>query len=242
MSEQPEPVATSDPGTLNVLAETDEMRQLRHAATPSPQVDAGMAGPASARTDPALDQPPPRPRLFPGTDKPVVESGRGRGRLAPSEQAALAGEHPLVRELLLTPGHWHLWPAVAVLRWMLRQASGDRGRLLYRSKPSLDFPPGEVEDVELTGGGSVGLTLRAPGIAAPGTPLPTSDIQRIIDDQRRGGAIAAWLDGFGDRFMQVVEVAQAQEQLGVRSRRWRRSPHPAHGQQPGRSIRDVGFG
>ncbi len=149
----------------------------------------------------------------PGTSLPLAAESQA-ARTRPSGAGAVdAGQHPLIRELLLTPGHWHIWPAVAVLRWMLRQTNADGGRLAYRSKPSLDFPPGEIDEVELTGTGIVGLVLRSPGIAAPGSPLPTADIQRIMQDQRHGGAIARWLDGFGDRFMQAVETAQAQNNV-----------------------------
>ena len=209
MSEQPERVALSESSTLEVLDETDEARDLRRAATVSPLVDTGV-GSAPDLDEPSLPEAPPPPRTYPGTPAPLADGSPVRRSPKATSDREPAGEHPLVRELLLTPGHWHIWPAVAVLRWMLRQASTNTHRLMYRSKPSLDFPPGEVEEVELTGSGVVGLTLRAPGIAAPGSPLPTADIVRIIEDQRHGGAMAAWLDGFGDRFMQAVETAQAQ--------------------------------
>lgn len=208
---QPEPVGAQAPDAVDPYEEGDD---LRDAATASPLANPRGVGPAPTRRQ-AFDRPPPLPSVYPGTNTPVAPAAADpKSAPAAAEEAngaSLAGEHPLVRELLLTPGHWHTWPAVAVLRWMLRQtASADTHRLVYRSKPSLDFPPGEVDEVELTGSGVVGLTLRAPGIAAPGSPLPTSDILRIIQDMRRGGALAPWLDGFGNRFMQAVETAQAQ--------------------------------
>ena len=174
---------------------------------------AAVDGTEDVRDRRALDPKPPEARVYPGTDVPLadkLETARARRR---AEDAALVGQHPLIRDLLLTPGNWRIWPAVAVLRWMLRQTSADGGRLVYRSKPSLDFSPGEIDAVELTGSGVVGLLLRSPGIAAPGSPLPTADILRIMQDQRRGGVIAQWLDGFGDRFMQSVESAQAQNNV-----------------------------
>ena len=205
MSEQPETVRMPASSGYDLYDERDAARDLHDAATASPLVNPAAVGPAPKRLVQTSDRPPPA-RVRPGTSTTLAEKAK-----PDANGDGLAGAHPLIRELLLTPGHWHIWPAVAVLRWMLRQASdADTHRLLYRSKPSLDFPPGEVDEVDLSGSGVVGLTLRAPGIAAPGSPLPTTDILRVIEDQRRGGALAAWLDGFGDRFMQTVEAAQAQ--------------------------------
>lgn len=118
-------------------------------------------------------------------------------------------QHPLAQDLLLSPTAWSLWPAVAVLRWLIRSNTGRGGTLVYRSQPSLAFSAAEVTDVELREGG-VELTLSAPGIAAPGSILPSVDIARIAADKRApgGGALAAWLDGPGDRFMQAIETGQ----------------------------------
>ena len=217
-AQQPEPAPMPEP-----VYEEDPADDLYEATTASPLANPSAVGPApNRRTRSYAASPPPLPSVYPGTNTPVerpnpeasardADAADAKADAGTANGDDLTGQHPLVRELLLTPGHWHLWPAVAVLRWMMRQAKGnDTHRLLYRSMPSLDFPPGEVVEVELTGSGVVGLTLRAPGIAAPGSPLPTSDIMRIIQDRRRGGALAPWLDGFGDRFMQAVETAQAQ--------------------------------
>ena len=120
--------------------------------------------------------------------------------------------HPLVQDLLLKPGRWQIWPAVAVLRWMLRGNPLDPRSIMYRSRPSLHFSTGEIDDIAIDEAG-IELTLSAPGLAAPGSPLPASYIARIIDDRRRGGALAKWLDGPGDRFMQMAELALAESNM-----------------------------
>lgn len=117
-------------------------------------------------------------------------------------------DHPLVQEIFLHPANWRLWPAIAVLRWMQRQMGTEEQRLVYRSRPSLDFSTSEIDDVAITGH-QVEIVLNAPSLAGPGSPLPTSDIERIILDHRTGGAISTWLDGFTDRFMQAVEAGHA---------------------------------
>lgn len=117
--------------------------------------------------------------------------------------------HPLVQDLMLTPTHWHIWPAVAVLRWLANQSERVGRRLIYRSRPSLAFTGPEICDVAIRHG-HLELTLNAPGIAAAGSPLPPADIARIIADQRNGGALGTWLDGPCDLFMQVLEAALAQ--------------------------------
>ena len=120
--------------------------------------------------------------------------------------------HPLVQDLLLEPSRWQIWPAVAILRWMLRSTPPDPRSIAYRSKPSLHFSTGEIDDVAIVETG-IELTLNAPGLAGPGSPLPASYIARIINDQRRGGALMKWLDGPSDRFMQVAELAQAENNV-----------------------------
>ena len=119
--------------------------------------------------------------------------------------------HPLAQDLLLNPSHWNLWPAVAVLRWMLRSSQSKRRGLIYRAKPSLGFPSNEIADVALNAE-TLDIILTAPGLASPGSALPTADVARIVADAQRprGGAIAAWLDGPGDRFMQAAELAKSQ--------------------------------
>lgn len=116
--------------------------------------------------------------------------------------------NPLAQDLLLNPTRWGLWSAVSVLRWVLR-SSRQRG-LIYRSRPSLSFPTSEVYDVALDQD-AVSLTITAPGIASFGSALPISDIARIVADTYSPGrgALIAWLDGPGDRFMQTLESAKA---------------------------------
>ncbi len=115
--------------------------------------------------------------------------------------------HPLAQDLMLNPGGWRLWPAIGVLRWLLRRASPEARRLMYRFRPSLAFPTSEIDDVALETNGAV-LNLNALGLAATGSPLPKSDIARIIQDHRGGGAMAAWLDGPADRLMHALEEGQ----------------------------------
>ena len=116
--------------------------------------------------------------------------------------------HPLVQDLLLNPTRWRIWPAVAVLRWMQRRTAREELRIVYRSRPSLGFSGSEIHDIAIDGD-RLELILNAPGLAAAGSPLPPSDIARIIADKRNGGALSAWLDGPGDLFMQVLEAMQA---------------------------------
>ncbi len=140
----------------------------------------------------------------------------------PSQAAANGGEesvadeaaedprsHPLARDLLFNPSTWRIWPAVAILRWMLRRARRV-GDLMFRSKPSIAFAGAEIQDVALHEG-HIDLVLSAPGLAAPGSSLPLADIARVVADMQPPGrgALAAWLDGPGNRFMQAVEAAQA---------------------------------
>ena len=155
---------------------------------------------------------------------------------AAAEGAAAAGNrpryagysHPLIRDLFLHPTRWSIWPAVAALRWLFTtRATQDRqageqtsdGRrpastarrmdqgVLYRSTPSLTFSSSEITDVAMSSRGVI-LTLEAPGLAGDGSLLPSSDIERIVDDHRRGGALSVWLDGPCDLFMQAAEAAR----------------------------------
>lgn len=121
------------------------------------------------------------------------------------------GTAPLAQDVLFNPTEWSLWPAVAVLRWLLRTRQGLSRGLVYRSHPSLAFSPAEIRDVALATDG-VQLTLSAPGLAAQGTILPMTDVARIAADLRApgGGALAMWLDGPGDLFMQIVEASRVQ--------------------------------
>ena len=120
-----------------------------------------------------------------------------------------AMSHPLAQDLLLKPTGWRVWPAVAVIRWLQRKLQRERRRLIYRSEPSLGFAASEVRDLALHSE-YIELTLSAPGLAAMGSPLPPTDIFRIISDRRDGGALSFWLDGIGDGFMHVLEAMQSQ--------------------------------
>lgn len=115
-------------------------------------------------------------------------------------------EHPLVRDLMLHPYRWKIWPAVAVLRW-LQRLMPTKPRLVFRSHPSQSFAGSEVRDLVFDEN-TINLVLNAPGLATAGSPLPASDIARIIADYHEGGALSAWLDGPGDQFMHLMEEAQ----------------------------------
>ena len=113
-------------------------------------------------------------------------------------------DNPLVQDLMLAPTKWRLWPAVAILRWLQRQAT-ESVRIVYRTHPSLSFPPSEIRDLGLRTPDKIELILNAPGFATAGTALPAADIARIIADHRAGGAINTWLDGITDVFFRAVE-------------------------------------
>ena len=122
------------------------------------------------------------------------------------DQEGHPDQHPLVRDLLLHPYRWRIWPAVSILRWLQRRMS-NAPRLVFRSQPSLSFASSEVRDLRLHDD-RMDLVLNAPGLAATGSPLPASDIARIIADHYEGGALGTWLDGPGDRFMHLLEHVQ----------------------------------
>lgn len=130
----------------------------------------------------------------------------GIGTPVPAGETTVLDEHPLVSELMLHPYRWRIWPAVAVLRWLQRLLP-NAPRLVFRSRPSLSFAGSEVHDLTIDEN-SIGLVLNAPGLATAGSPLPASDIARIIADRHQGGALSTWLDGPGDRFMHLLEEAQ----------------------------------
>ena len=150
------------------------------------------------------------PHSDPSVPEGVPEAaGNGADRAAASTDALTDRlGHPLIRDLLVNPTSWRIWPAVALLRWMIRGSSSNR-RLVYRSHPSLAFSPSPVHDVGLAQD-RIELTLASPGLASPGSPLPTAEVDRIVRDTRApgGGAMLAWLDGLTDRLMQVVEEAE----------------------------------
>ena len=124
----------------------------------------------------------------------------------PSRDPALG--HPLVQSLMLDPSRWRIWSAVAVLRWVQRRSGMnvevDPLRLVYKSYPSLSFSPSEVRDIALLPD-RVEIVLNAPGLASDGSPLPTSDVARIVADHRRGGAMSSWLDAITDVFVHALE-------------------------------------
>ena len=155
---------------------------------------AGVAGSVQAQFEPA-----------PGMEPQAVEEPASPGQ----EDAIETMGHPLVQDLMLDPTGWRIWPAVAVLRWLQNQSGRAGRRLVYRSRPSLGFASSEISDVAIREG-HLELTLNAPGLAAAGSPLPSSDIARIIADKREGGALSAWLDGPCDLYMQVLEAMLAQ--------------------------------
>ena len=111
----------------------------------------------------------------------------------------------LPADLRLHPQRWRLWAAVAAARHGTDGAPpGTKRGLVYRSRPSLRFVPAEVESATRRGE-RIELTLGALGPASPGSALPGSDIERIA----RTPALAEWLDGAFDRFMQAVEDGHA---------------------------------
>ena len=60
-------------------------------------------------------------RRDPGPPEPSHESAPVS---APAhEEDALELGHPLARDVMLNPSRWRLWPAVAVLRWLLRKTT-----------------------------------------------------------------------------------------------------------------------
>ena len=121
-----------------------------------------------------------------------------------------AFQHSLIVDLMLDPARWKLWPAITIVRWLQAQIPLEgRLKIVYRSHPSLSFAPSEIHDIGLREG-RFEIVLNALGVASSGSPLPSSDMARIIADARRGGAIAAWLDALTDRFAHVAESAMLQ--------------------------------
>jgi predicted component of type VI protein secretion system len=145
----------------------------------------------------------PVTRDAPGQTTSTGEEGTRR-----KEGSGEALSHPLVQDLMLNPARWRIWPAVAVIRWLQRRIGRQGARLVYRFQPSLGFASSEISEFAIREG-RIELTLNAGGMATAGSALPASDIARIIADERRGGALGAWLDGPGDLFMQVLEAALA---------------------------------
>lgn len=158
--------------------------------------------PPSGTGDPAPEQTPPasvHARAVREAPSPDPDPDAG-------DTAVMS--HPLIQDLILNPSSWQLWPAIAVLRWLLRRTDKEVQRIVYRSAPTLNFPTSEIKDAAI-GTRGVDLVLNAPGIAAVGSALPASDIARLAEDSRRDGALSMWLDAPGDSFMQVVEANYA---------------------------------
>ena len=158
--------------------------------------------------------------------------GEGAGGAEENPPGKPSYSHPLIQDLFLNPTRWSIWPAVAALWWLLSTGARDNWRrdtrtpfgnwllsnyarsgrgIVYRSTPSLTFSGSEISDVAMTSRGIL-LTLEAPGLAGHGSLLPSSDIERIVDDHRRGGALSTWLDAPVDRFMQAAVMARARSQ------------------------------
>lgn len=187
----------------------------RDTATDRATAPAGDHGVVDAGAD--MAEAPPRnvkeAVADPGVS-PEVPVAREEEEPAARDEAGAAAdpgkEHGLAHELFRYPHNWRVWPAVALLRWLLRyHRQGHRRRLIYRSLPTLSFQANEIHDIGFDKD-SIDLTLTAPGIASPGSPLPTSDIERIVRDRTPPGrrALSTWLDGPTDIFMQIVEVAK----------------------------------
>ena len=156
---------------------------------------------------------------------------------AKGDQEGHPDQHPLVRDLLLHPHRWRIWPAVAILRWLQRRMS-NAPRLVFRSQPSLSFASSEVRDLRLHDD-RMDLVLNAPGLATAGSPLPASDIARIIADQHEGGALGTWLDGPGDRFMHLLEDVQMRSNPAFALVAGGRVESLRAGSRPRRAIRAV---
>ena len=120
-----------------------------------------------------------------------------------------ATDHPLVQDLMLNPTRWRLWPAIAVLRWLQGRIGPNAPRIVFRSRASLSFASSEISDI-VFGEDTIDLILNAPGLTTAGSSMPASDIARIIEDQRRGGAIGYWLDAPTDLFLHALESMQVQ--------------------------------
>ena len=143
--------------------------------------------------------------------QPSDEMPAATGEVGASSSATVEEEppiqHPLVRDLMLNPTRWRIWPAVAVLRWLQRLMESPAPKLVFRSHPSLGFAASEVRDIMFKDD-EIDIVLNAPGLATAGSPMPAADIARIIADYYGSGALSTWLDGPGDRFMHVLEDVQ----------------------------------
>lgn len=224
VDEPAETGTTEEPEAQDAAAETK-----RHALTAG-QVEEADAGAQDTGVDSELQGLAADPGQAEDAQTPQRQAAATPGRLDLSGAAMLSGNlagdagdaetsqqpvdvtHPLAQDIILDPSRWRIWPAVAVLRWLLRKATRNARRIVYRSEPSLAFTPSEINDIAVDADG-IELILSAPGIAAPGSPLPLADVDRIIRNKYRGGALSAWLDGFGDRFMHALESSQTRNNI-----------------------------
>lgn len=175
---------------LDAVAELDVVAELDTVA----ELDAVELDEATEQPKAELDQ-----------AEALVDSKVEPPEVTPREKADVS--HPLAQDIVLNPTGWLIWPAVAVLRWLLKRAAKDARRIIYRSEPSLNFPPSEINDIAVDADG-IELILNSPGLAAAGSALPSADVERVIKDKRKGGALADFLDGTGDRFMHALETSQ----------------------------------
>ena len=201
---------------LERLAELVDEPELTEAAEEAEEAEAAEAATEGGLPLPVDTSDPPDVSAAPD-----LSGGKVAPKPPPPAEAAtskppqgtrrISLDHPLVQDLIFSPRHWRIWPTVAVLRWVLRQAPVGMRRLVYRSLPTLSFATAEIEDVAIqtAGAGSIELTMGAAGIANDGSPLPSSDIARIIANRERGGGLAQWLDMPGDRFMHQAEFSLA---------------------------------
>ena len=201
----PEAAAESEPDGVDAVPQ-DRPRPTPTLAGASPDADLAVGSEATTVPEPWYSESEPGPEPQPAPER----TAQIEAPPAPTNEPVTS--HPLVRDLLLSPESWLIWPAVAVMRWMTRAASSRVRRIRYASKPSLSFAPGEVDDVSIDTNG-IRLVLHGPGFASAGSPLPTSDIARIIEDQTKGGGIADWLDGPIDRLMQALEASHARSNV-----------------------------
>ncbi|MXY52867.1 MAG: type VI secretion system baseplate subunit TssG [Gammaproteobacteria bacterium] len=198
----PDAVAETTPPDA---ASGDETEAAAAASAADEPATAGAAPVATEEADAGLDAP--------DADAETAAADAASGDEATTAAAAAdedaMPDHSLTRDFLLDPSGWPIWPAVAMLRRIMRRTPS-ANRLVYRSKPSLSFSTTEVVDVGVDDD-SFSLVLASPGLAAPGSALPLSDVARIVNDMDRpgGGAISYWMDGLVDRLMQAVEVAES---------------------------------
>ena len=214
MSSLPEPAAedTAEP-SRDTSAGAVETPPVEELSTSTDEVAASTSDSAdaveglSASTDEVAASTPDSADAVEESSASTDEVAASTSDSADAVEAEPPSQHPLVRDLMLNPSRWRIWPAVAVLRWLQRLMQSNAPKIVFRSHPSLSFAGSEVRDIVFKED-QIDIVLNAPGLAAAGSPLPTSDIARIIADYYENGALSAWLDGPGDRFMHLLEEVQ----------------------------------